>query len=476
MWLRSLFRSLTARPSVTPVRRPTGRRPTRRPASLRVEALEAREVPAFVFTSIDVPGATLTDVNGINNSGALVGSYAAGGSTHGFVLNEGTYTTLDVPSATSTTAWDINDSGQIAGSYVAGGATHGFLLSGGTYTTFDVPGSSRTMSRGIDASGRIVGEYTAGGILHGFLLDGGVYTTINVPGATFTSYASEINNAGEIVGRFDIPGTNSGFLRSGGVFTTLVVPGAVSTAALGINNWGEIVGGYTAGGLRHGFLLSEGAYLPFDVPGAAFTTPRKINDSGLIVGGYGAAGTTHGFVATAEPPARAESVVVNDGSVQRSMVNSLSVTFDHYVTLEPGAFELLLEDGSQVSLNVAASVIAGRTVAVLTFAGPGILGGSLADGDYTLTIRGNHIRDGVGRELDGDHDGNAGGDHVEAFFRLFGDSDGDRDVDWQDRDLFRSAFKNSVGEAGYLWFLDYDGDGDVDGRDNGQFNRRFGQF
>ena len=39
-----------------------------------------------------------------------------------------------------------------------------------------------------------------------------------------------------------------------------------------------------------------------------------------------------------------------------------------------------------------------------------------------------------------------------------------------------SAFGESRGEAGYLWFFDFDGDGDVDGRDNGQFNRRFGRY
>ena len=63
---------------------------------------------------------------------------------------------------------------------------------------------------------------------------------------------------------------------------------------------------------------------------------------------------------------------------------------------------------------------------------------------------------------------------MDGFFRLFGDSDGDRDVDGLDRDRFRSAFKTSAGDAGYLWYFDFDGDGDVDGRDNGQFNRRFG--
>jgi N-acetylglucosamine-6-sulfatase len=172
-------------------------------------------------------------------------------------------------------------------------------------------------------------------------------------------------------------------------------------------------------------------------------------------------------------PAKIESVVINDGSAQRSMVNSLTVTFDRVVTFDPGAFGLQRQHGGEVSLNVAASVVDGHTVAVLTFTGSGTIGGSLVDGDYTLTIRGDHIRDEQGRELDGDGDGNGGGDRVDSFFRLFGDADGDRDVDGLDRDLFRSVFKKSVG---YFWYFDFDGDDDLDGLDNGQFNRRFGQY
>jgi hypothetical protein len=175
-------------------------------------------------------------------------------------------------------------------------------------------------------------------------------------------------------------------------------------------------------------------------------------------------------------PARVAGVAVNGGSAQRSMVNSLTVTFDGPVTLDPGAFELSRQNGSPVELNVAASVVNGQTVAVLTFAGPEVVGGSLADGSYTLTVRADRVHDRFGRALDGDGDGSAGGDRVDGFFRLFGDSNGDGHVDGLDRAAFRSAFKKSAGEAGYLGSLDFDGDGDIDGRDNGQFNRRFGQF
>lgn len=173
-------------------------------------------------------------------------------------------------------------------------------------------------------------------------------------------------------------------------------------------------------------------------------------------------------------PARVAGVAVNDGSDQRSMVNSLTVTFDGHVTADAGAFDLSRPDGSLVGLTVATSVVGGRTVAVLTFTGPDLIGGSLADGGYTLTVRADQVHDRWGRELDGDADGSAGGDRADTFFRLFGDSDGDGDVDGQDRDHFRAAFGAAVGDPGYRWYFDFDGDGDVDGRDNGQFNRRFG--
>jgi hypothetical protein len=178
--------------------------------------------------------------------------------------------------------------------------------------------------------------------------------------------------------------------------------------------------------------------------------------------------------ALAGAPRTVESVVLNDGSAQRSMVNRVTVTFGGTAVLDPGAIELRRQDGSLVDTEFSISLVDGKTVAVLTFAGSGFVGGSLADGSYTLTVLADRVHDRFGRELDGDDDGVAGGDRAEGFSRLFGDADGDGDVDGRDRDRFRSAFKTSAGEPGYLWYFDFDGDGDVDGRDNGQFNRRFG--
>jgi len=179
--------------------------------------------------------------------------------------------------------------------------------------------------------------------------------------------------------------------------------------------------------------------------------------------------------ALAGVPQQVESVVLNDGSAQRSMVNSLTVTVGGAAILDPGAIELRRTDGSLVDAQVSVSLVDGKTVAVLTFGGTEFVGGSLADGSYTLTVRADRVHDRWGRELDGEGDGSAGGDRADSFSRLFGDSDGDGNVDGHDRERFRAAFGTTAAEAGYLWYFDFDGDGDVDGRDNGQFNRRFRQ-
>jgi arylsulfate sulfotransferase len=176
--------------------------------------------------------------------------------------------------------------------------------------------------------------------------------------------------------------------------------------------------------------------------------------------------------ALAGAPRQVESVVINDGSAQRSMVNRITVTFDGAAVLDPGAIELRRQDGSLVDAHISITLLGGKTVATLTFAGPEFIGGSVADGRYALTVHAGRVHDRFGRELDGDGDGVSGGDRLDAFFRLFGDSDGDGDVDAVDWDALHSTFLKSAGDPGFLWYFDFDGDGDVDGLDNAQFSRR----
>ena len=93
---------------------------------------------------------------------------------------------------------------------------------------------------------------------------------------------------------------------------------------------------------------------------------------------------------------------------------------------------------------------------------------------YQLTFFAAKVQ-GTGGSLDGNGNG-TGGDNFTTpttgpgrIHRLFGDADGDGDVDAVDYGTFRGAFGGTSNLA-----FDFDGDGDVDAVDFGQFRSRFG--
>jgi hypothetical protein len=117
-----------------------------------------------VFTQLMFPGAAGTLAYGINDSGEIVGYYSNDKVTyHGFTLISGIYTSVDYPGATDSYLYGLNNNGQIVGAYdyTMGSTTHGFLLDSGTFTSFDVPyaGVLWTYPFGINDKGRIVGQY-----------------------------------------------------------------------------------------------------------------------------------------------------------------------------------------------------------------------------------------------------------------------------------------------------------------------------
>lgn len=168
-----------------------------------------------------------------------------------------------------------------------------------------------------------------------------------------------------------------------------------------------------------------------------------------------------------------EAVLVNDGSAQRSMIHGLWVGFSDIVGLSPDAFEVRNQSGELLSLSVSSDVYAGRTWAYLAFTGSGLVGGSLADGNYTLTVLGARVH-GPGRlDLDGDGDRTAGGDHAFTFHRYYGDADGDRTIGYADWDVFAPTYGLTWADLGFVGFMDYDGDGIVGETDFLQFLARW---
>ena len=306
----------------------------------RLEMLEDRTVPSYLFRTFNIPGAGTAPFQGtlggdINNLGQVAGEFLDANSVyHGF-LGSSSLTIIDDPNAgtTGTLGFDLNDQGQVVGSYNdASGVGHGFLLSQGQFTTLDDPGTTTLSDAiGINAAGQIVGEFLdANNVFHGFLLSGGQYTTLDDPsagsGAFQGTQATGINAAGQIVGEFvDANNLVHGFLLSGGQYSTLddASAGSGGTQASRINDAGQIVGSYEdANSVFHAFLLSGGQYTTLDDPNAGAsplegTVANGINDAGQIVGAYIADANLviHGFLATPDPASSASRPAsVNGGS------------------------------------------------------------------------------------------------------------------------------------------------------------------
>lgn len=127
------------------------------------------------FTTVNVPAALgcCTHNNGINDAGDIVGQYKSPDDTaphQGFVDLAGVYSTLDVPGASDTVAEDINNSRDIVGFYKSLAGEAGFLYSGGSFSAIAFPGARRTDAVGINDRGDIVGLYQdQSRITHGFL-------------------------------------------------------------------------------------------------------------------------------------------------------------------------------------------------------------------------------------------------------------------------------------------------------------------
>ncbi|MBL8819205.1 MAG: pre-peptidase C-terminal domain-containing protein, partial [Planctomyces sp.] len=177
-------------------------------------------------------------------------------------------------------------------------------------------------------------------------------------------------------------------------------------------------------------------------------------------------------ISSAVTAAKVASIVIDDGSAQRSMLRSLTITFDQAVSIQPGAFTVQKRGpgGETVSLNTPAITTdaSGRTVVRLTFAS--LVGNSLRDGNYQLRIDSSKVSSS-GLALDGDGNGSAGGDRIfgndpgHKFFRLFGDGNGDRVVNVTDTTMFGTTYQKRVGQPLFNSIFDSDSDGDVDATD-----------
>lgn len=181
------------------------------------------------------------------------------------------------------------------------------------------------------------------------------------------------------------------------------------------------------------------------------------------------------------PYARVQSVTINGGEEQRSMVTLIRVEFDRPVEFssEPyRAFELTnASNGEPVDLQVETR----ERTALLTF--PNGEAGSLADGRYHLRVIAEQVDNG---KLDGNGDGEPGDDYLlesspkdetpTGIYRLFGDVTGDGHVDLVDFIRMRQALGPTFeADESDLTAFDANGDGQVELEDVQAFRERLGR-
>ena len=204
--------------------------------------------------------------------------------------------------------------------------------------------------------------------------------------------------------------------------------------------------------------------------GSATISYRARDNGGTTDGGIDFSVTrTATITVVALPDA---SAIVNGGEAQRSRVTKITVTFDGLMdrTLLSAAAFTLRRVGNNAtvgSLLVALSTVNGNTVATITFSGANTQSGSLIDGRWTFTVLASRVRS------------LANGRFMIANFvlnthRLFGDADGDADVDTLDRTAFNTAYGSNSNQAAYRQWFDFDLNGVINNSDRSQFNSRYG--
>jgi len=279
----------------------------------------------YNFTSFDGPGQNGggTTVNGIGNSGSIVGFSSDNAANPtlftNFVLNpNGTFTTLNINNDPLAMANAINTSGTIVGT----SNNQAFSQTGSVFSTLP-PVNSTTANEvafGINDQSLIVGQYTDGAsdTQPGFVYNGSSYKTLSPTANAFVVNAQSLNNEGEVAGFYSTDGVHQhGFLFNDITNTSQLLPdpniaNLQLTQFLGINDEGLAVGYYqTNDGSQHGFIYNtnSNSYSFLDDPSAAqsgfsVTQITGINDSGEIAGFYvdPSTGLQRGFYATVATP------------------------------------------------------------------------------------------------------------------------------------------------------------------------------
>jgi probable HAF family extracellular repeat protein len=285
---------------------------------------QIKTVPADIFRHN-------TELNGINDSGTVVGSLftfvspkGTGGSIvnwQAFIYKAGKFTLIDGPLPThdSTHAVAINNRGQILIHQDAADGPHYFLYDPSAKTFRPVSMSGKlavggaaafrlTQITGLNDKGQIAGFVQNGAGVRGMPAlgapgslvapaSGGVFSVVGCP-AKPIMLTGGINNYGEVAGSCE--GGKTGFIAKRDGTTTTFVPPAprwLFNNGMGINDAGDVVGFSNMNSHETGFLYKKGQLTQLPNLGA-----REINNHGQVVGTM-QEGRLHfsGFLAQMQP-------------------------------------------------------------------------------------------------------------------------------------------------------------------------------
>ncbi len=117
------------------------------------------------FIGLNYPGAQQTFPSGINDIGAIVGTYTTPSLEHGFIYHNGQWAKLDPFGPGVTELWGISNTGVIVGTHYG----NSFLYANGKTKMISVPNSIGTTVHGIAPGGLIAGTVKMSNGYHGFI-------------------------------------------------------------------------------------------------------------------------------------------------------------------------------------------------------------------------------------------------------------------------------------------------------------------
>ncbi len=151
------------------------------------------------------------------------------------------------------------------------------------------------------------------------------------------------------------------------------------------------------------------------------------------------------------------------------MVRSLTLTFQYAISaanLSSVVASISLTRASDgLSVGLKGTLDNTGKVLTLTFTGSSIIGGSLADGRYTLSYAGSSLLTA----------GTAGQTNETLYlWRLFGDLNGTASVNAADLAAFNKTMNSRKGMSNYSVYFDCNEDGLIVNTDQTAFTQRYG--